>query len=114
MQNVPIKKTGSENEDFLVCTFRNVFRTQSTSMMDQYPEGRVSLPCPFSKIEKSALIHEKNALVFSIYGLNFSFRVKIFSLGAFLSCVADEMFIEVTLYLEPSPVLKNSWLCPQK
>ena len=35
---------------------------------------------------------------------------KIFPCGAFYSYVADEMFIEVPLFSETSPALKNSWL----
>ena len=33
-----------------------------------------------------------------------------FPCGAFLSCVADEMFIDVPWFRENSPALKNSWL----
>ena len=35
---------------------------------------------------------------------------EIFPRGAFLSCVADQMFIEVPLLSEISPELKNSCL----
>ena len=34
----------------------------------------------------------------------------IFFCGAFLSCVVDEMFIDVPWFRENSPALKNSWL----
>ena len=33
-----------------------------------------------------------------------------FPCGAFLSCVVDEMFIDVPWFRENSPALKNSWL----
>ena len=33
-----------------------------------------------------------------------------FPCGAFLSCVVDEMFIDVPWFQENSPALKNSWL----
>ena len=36
------------------------------------------LPCPFSEIEKSALVLGKNILILDIYGLNFSFKNTIF------------------------------------
>ena len=55
------------------------------------------LPCPFLKIEKSALILEKKALIVYILGLNLSFKMyfkkksfKIFPCGSFFSCVLDE------------------------
>ena len=46
------------------------------------------------------------------YGLRIS-KKKIsetFPCGVCLSCVEDDMFIEVPLFQETSPALKNSWL----
>ena len=38
-------------------------------------EEKGGLPCPFLKMEKSALILEKTVLIVSILGLNFPFKM---------------------------------------
>ena len=59
--------------------------------------GEGGLPCPFLKIEKSALILEKKLLIASIYLLNFQSKIqfleylgrktpKIFPAGLFFLC----------------------------
>lgn len=35
---------------------------------------------------------------------------KVFPCGAFLSCIVDQIFIEVPWFQDNTPVLKNSWL----
>ena len=79
--------------------------------------GEVS-PVLFQKLEKSALIWGKNALVVVIYGLNFLFKMqfvrfsrrksrRFFPPGPFL---CTRSFIKVPYFQENSAALKNSWL----
>ena len=83
-------------------------------------EKRRGLPCPSWKSKKSVLILERKALILSITGLNFPFKMqfweylrrknsKMFHWGTPFSCVFDKMFIEVpevvpqpNTYSEPS------------
>ena len=77
---------------------------------------------PFLKIEKSDLILEKNDLIVFIYGLNFSFKTLLrvskkkkmvkFFLRGLSSSVVDEIYIEVLLFQETSPALKNFLVAP--
>ena len=79
--------------------------------------GEVS-PALFQKLEKSALILGKNALIVVIYGLNFLFKMqfvrfsrrkswRFFPAGPFFS---TRLFIKVPYFQENSAALKNSWL----
>ena len=57
----------------------------------------------------------KNSLIVLIYELLRVSRTessKFFLCEVFLSCVVDEMFIEVSLFHETSHFLKNSWFLP--
>ena len=77
-------------------------------------------PAFFQKLEKSTLTLEKMPWLWSswvlISHLKYGFmsfqekKTHIFPCGAFLSCVVDEMFIEMPWFQENSPALKNSWL----
>ena len=81
------------------------------------------LPCSFLKFEKSALILGKKALIVSIFGLNFPFKIQFseyleektpryFPLGPFFTkCVFDEMLIKVPQFHEISHAMRNVWLC---
>ena len=72
---------------------------------------------PFLKNWK---ILERNALIVSILGSISHFKCgfksfqekkpMFFPCGAFLSCVVDEIFIDVPWFRKNSPVLKNFWL----
>ena len=65
-------------------------------------------------------ILERNALIVSILGSISHFKCgfksfqekkpMFFPCGAFLSCVVDEIFIDVPWFRKNSPVLKNFWL----
>ena len=82
--------------------------------------GEESLPHPFLTIKKVPDF-KNNASIVIMYEINFSFimllasrrkKSEIFLCGAFLSCVVDEMFIEVPLLRSPCSTPKNVWLCP--
>ena len=78
-------------------------------------------PALFGKLEKSALIWRKNALIVVICGYNFSFRMKIlrvsrgkthrfFTCGAFLSRVVGECLSKCSNSKKIPLPYKNSWL----
>ena len=76
------------------------------------------LPYPFPKLEKSALILGKNAMIVVICGLNFSFKMKfcgvlqeekveIFPCGVFLSRVVHDCLSKYP-DSKKTPLPKNS------
>ena len=83
-----------------MCMFVDVSGTQLAGSRES------GLPSPFLKIGKNALIMRKNALIVLIHGLNVPLcpHLKCYFKGTseeklrdFLSCVVDEMFIEMPL-----------------
>ena len=69
---------------------RKTFSCKQLDLLQEW--GEVS-PALFRKLEKSALIWGKNALIVVIYGLNFSFKMQFFRVSRqknrrFLPCVA--------------------------
>ena len=84
-------------------------------------EGGGVSPALFRKLEKSALIWRKNALIVVIYGYNFSLKTKfsrvsrrktciLFHLGAFFSRVVGECLSKCPK--SNSPALKNHGYAP--
>ena len=72
-------------------------------------------PLSFSENHKKCTDFGKKALIVSIFGLNFPFkmyfsRVSWRKNSTIFPCAAfDEMFVEVPLFHETSPALKNFW-----
>ena len=80
-----------------------------------YCEGeRGSLPCPFLKIVKCALIWRKNALIVVIYGQHFSFKI----FKSFQDEKPDIFFpvgpLFLSLQVNGSALIPRKLSCPKK
>ena len=62
------------------------------------------------RYERTMFIHWLNFSFTMLFLRVFKKKLQNISFEAFLSFVVDEMFIEVPIFQETSPALKNTWL----